>query len=45
MLTEPFWYWLLALAAAVLFCAPWALFKWEQRQDERDRETWDSLWR
>lgn len=37
------WYWALALLAALLFAGPWLLFRWEERSDRKDRETWEQL--
>ena len=45
MLDEPIWYWLIFIGAVILIgCFPLAL-RWERKQDDRDRETWEGMWR
>lgn len=41
-MNEPWWYWAAFALAALIFAAPWLLFRWEERADQKDRETWDA---
>jgi hypothetical protein len=44
-MTEPWWYWLAAATVVVLFFGIPLLDRWERRQDDRDRRTWERLHR